>query len=95
MFVFGQPHRYFANPMFQLKFTLRAPAIPLTVVVHRIELGDGPFARSLAAVEGERLEGPAVIQPAVIQIDRLAAACYESPALSGSEWARWRLGRPD
>lgn len=51
VFVFAQPHRYFDNPIFQLKFTLLPPAIALAAVVHRVDLKDHrAFAKLLAAL---------------------------------------------
>ena len=50
VFVFAQPHRYFANPVFQWKFTLLAPAVALAAAVHRLELADGWLARGIAAL---------------------------------------------
>ena len=35
VFVFAQPHRYFDNPVFRLKFTLLVPAVALAVLFHR------------------------------------------------------------
>jgi hypothetical protein len=50
VFVLAQPHRYVSNPIFQLKFTLLLPAVALAIVFHRVDVGDGLFARFLAAV---------------------------------------------
>ena len=48
VFIFAQPHRYFDNPMFRLKFSLLVPAIVLAVIIHRRTSFDGLGARLLA-----------------------------------------------
>lgn len=50
VFIFAQPHRYFDNPIFQLKFTMLVPALALAVVFHGTELKDGRPAKLLAAL---------------------------------------------
>lgn len=40
VFVFAQPHRYFANPVFGLKFAMLAPALLLTAVRQRATVRD-------------------------------------------------------
>jgi hypothetical protein len=50
VFIVAQPHRYFDNPMFRLKFTLLVPAIALAAVFHASDLKDGKLAKLLAAV---------------------------------------------
>ena len=50
VFICAQPHRYFANPIFQLKFTLLVPAVALAAVFHTVNLGEGLLAKFLAAV---------------------------------------------
>ena len=48
VFIMAQPHRYFDNPMFQLKFSLLAPAIVLAAIIQRRRTFDGPVAKGLA-----------------------------------------------
>lgn len=40
VFVFAQPHRYAANPVFGLKFAMLTPAILLAAVLHRATVRD-------------------------------------------------------
>ena len=40
VFVFAQPHRYAANPVFGVKFAMLAPAILLTAAFHRATAKD-------------------------------------------------------
>ena len=48
VFIFAQPHRYFDNPMFQLKFSLLVPAIVLALIIQRRRTFDGPVPKLLA-----------------------------------------------
>lgn len=48
VFVFAQPHRYFDNPIFQIKFALLVPAIATTAAFQRRPQAEGPLARLLA-----------------------------------------------
>jgi hypothetical protein len=48
VFVFAQPHRYFANPVFGIKFALLGPAVLLTLLLQRA-LGGGDPSRPATA----------------------------------------------
>lgn len=50
VFIFAQPYRYFDNPIFQLKFTMLAPALALAALFHTGIVKDGMLAKLLAAV---------------------------------------------
>jgi hypothetical protein len=50
VFVFAQPHRYFANPIFQIKFALLVPAIATAAAFHRRPEAEGGLAKVLAAL---------------------------------------------
>jgi hypothetical protein len=41
--VFAQPQRYFANPVFGLKFAMLLPALGLALMVHRTSIAGGTF----------------------------------------------------
>jgi hypothetical protein len=48
VFILAQPHRYFDNPMFRLKFSLLVPAIVLAVIIQRRPTFDGAGVKVLA-----------------------------------------------
>jgi hypothetical protein len=51
VFVFAQPNRYFANPIFQLKFTLLPLALALAAILDRVDLRGHPIVfKSVAAL---------------------------------------------
>jgi uncharacterized membrane protein SirB2 len=50
MFILATPRRYFANPVFQLKFVMLVPALALAALFHRTNLPEGRLARPLAAI---------------------------------------------
>lgn len=50
VFIFAQPHRYFANPVFQIKFALLVPAVALTVVFRRMDRKEGAAAKVVAVL---------------------------------------------
>jgi hypothetical protein len=50
VFIAAQPHRYFDNPIFRLKFSLLLPAVALALVFHVGRLKEGLLMKVLAAV---------------------------------------------
>jgi hypothetical protein len=50
VFILAVPGRYFANPIFQLKFAMLVPALTLAALFHRTNLHEGRLAKPLAAI---------------------------------------------